>query len=491
MRKKRTQFSWIIFILSFALTVFSGSTTFASDAKSDTTTKIVGGFEAEPGAWPWVGALVTAGGDLYQTQFCGSALIGKKWVITAAHCVYGISPSSIEVVFGVHDLTADTGDRYAVKQIYVHPSYSEFTTDSDVALLELEESCDYEQVALVDETLEIEGMTSTIIGWGNLSSTVIDYPETLQQVSVPIVSNEECNEAYNQHPLYNNAITDTMVCAGYLEGGKDSCYGDSGGPLVVYDEDIWKLAGLVSWGNGCATPGYYGVYTRISAVLDFINATIGDDDDVTDLNEVYIPHITGGFSDWNDYLQVDNPTDQTAQFTITLYSNGSVTYTQTHEIAGLTKETITLKDLSSTAQSGKINFEESTLQFRLSTENLTGGGVSELLLPETLSSSLTFYFSDFLSSVFWKGIAMSNISESSATLTLTATGNGSTAGPVQVTINPFSSLSNLYSGWFPTMNTADIASISVTSTSSSICGVSISGTSDSSSIIMLPAVPAQ
>lgn len=54
----------------------------------------------------------------------------------------------------------------------------------------------------------------------------------------------------------------------FYVGGKDACQGDSGGPLVVNGE----LAGTVSWGNGCARRGYYGVYTRVSKYIDFIES---------------------------------------------------------------------------------------------------------------------------------------------------------------------------------------------------------------------------
>ena len=66
-----------------------------------------------------------------------------------------------------------------------------------------------------------------------------------------------------------------MICAGLREGGKDSCQGDSGGPLMVFGpNNRWILAGIVSWGIKCGSPGYPGVYTKVSAYLDWIHDSI-------------------------------------------------------------------------------------------------------------------------------------------------------------------------------------------------------------------------
>lgn len=57
-----------------------------------------------------------------------------------------------------------------------------------------------------------------------------------------------------------------MLCAGFKEGGKDTCLGDSGGPLVYKGEQI----GVVSWGYGCALPNKPGVYSDVPKMLNWI-----------------------------------------------------------------------------------------------------------------------------------------------------------------------------------------------------------------------------
>ena len=94
-------------------------------------------------------------------------------------------------------------------------------------------------------------------------------PETCQYVRVPVVTNADCNSDYG------GEITDSMMCAGYRGvGGKDACQGDSGGPLVCNDGGNAIIAGVVSWGFGCAAPQFPGVYSRTTHVLDWIIANM-------------------------------------------------------------------------------------------------------------------------------------------------------------------------------------------------------------------------
>ena len=82
-----------------------------------------------------------------------------------------------------------------------------------------------------------------------------------------ITSRAECNSAYADY----DGITENMICAAVPGGGKVSCRGDSGGPLVVGG----KLAGIVSWGIGCADARYPGVYSNIATLRSFITQQTG------------------------------------------------------------------------------------------------------------------------------------------------------------------------------------------------------------------------
>jgi len=92
---------------------------------------------------------------------------------------------------------------------------------------------------------------------------------TLRQVVVPIISQDACRESYGKN------LTDNMMCAGYMEGGKDSCQGDSGGPLVCKKGDRWWQYGITSWGEGCAKPNFPGIYSDVVKFLPWITKNTG------------------------------------------------------------------------------------------------------------------------------------------------------------------------------------------------------------------------
>jgi len=238
--------------------------------------EIVGGQPAEPGEWPWQ-VMVRPGGYL-----CGGTLIAADWVVTAAHCVYDngelFAPTSVSVKLGEYDRTVrETSEQTrSVSQIIAHEEYDERNNNNDIALLQLSSP------AIMNEMVASIGLVSTAME-GSLASTGSDAFVTgwgttaeggnaatkLMEVSVPIVSNTQCNRSYG-------IITDNMLCAGYENGGKDSCQGDSGGPLVIQDsQGVWQLAGVVSFGYGCARADFYGVYTRVSRYENWIREHVG------------------------------------------------------------------------------------------------------------------------------------------------------------------------------------------------------------------------
>lgn len=241
-------------------------------APVEETSKILGGVQAAPGAWPWIAALLYAKDpNVYSAQFCSGVLIDKSWVLTAAHCIQGMSAPEIQVAVGAWDLTAFTGSRTPVRSIRIHPQFSSTSLYNDIALVELSVPSSIQPIALfsgesVDNTPpSLLGKLVTVLGWGVADSTTSwYYPEILRQVSLPVVADSSCND------IYINPVLPSQFCAGYWEG-KDACEGDSGGPAVVQVDGQWVHAGIVSAGVSCQEYfGWYGKYTRTSAYLSFI-----------------------------------------------------------------------------------------------------------------------------------------------------------------------------------------------------------------------------
>ncbi|XP_032442394.1 trypsin I-P1-like [Xiphophorus hellerii] len=238
----------------------------AAPLNTRSDTRIVGGQEAAAGAWPWQAKLRIQGG------LCGGSLINSQWVLSAAHCFESTSTSGVTVDLGLQSLTssANVVSRSAA-QIIVHPDYNSNTNDNDLALVQLSSAVTFTNYVrpvclAADGSVFPSGLDCWVTGWGTLSYGG-SVSQTLQEVDVPIVSNSQCSASYS-------TLTNNMLCAGLTNGGKDSCQGDSGGPLVTKNGTVWVQAGVVSYGNGCAQPGYPGVYARISNYQTWINSQV-------------------------------------------------------------------------------------------------------------------------------------------------------------------------------------------------------------------------
>jgi|GEM_PF-769642 len=247
---------------------------------------ILGGREADPGAWPWQVALVNAlQENAFNGQFCGGTLIDNEWVLTAAHCVDGAETSLIDVLVGAHYLSQG-GTRIRAADIIQHADYDPTGLYNDVALIRLSTPVTYTPISLyqtVTGTTELDFMRATVIGWGAKNVVAdwyyyyLEYPDALREVALPLVNREQC-----QRNTYYS-VTDDMVCAGYETLTKGACYGDSGGPLMVQRADAsWAQIGIVSWGpSGCIATGQYDVYTRVSSYYDWITTCMADPNAMT------------------------------------------------------------------------------------------------------------------------------------------------------------------------------------------------------------------
>ncbi|CAM4626246.1 unnamed protein product [Leuciscus chuanchicus] len=201
--------------------------------------RIVGGVDAAEGSWPWQ---VSLHSSTFGGHFCGGSLINNEWVLTAAHCLPGVSASSLRVYLGRRTQQGVNTNEISrnVVTIIVHPSYDSNTHDNDIALLRLSSTVTFNDyirpVCLAAQnSIFSAGTSSWITGWGDVQSGVsLAAPGTLQETMVPVVANDQCNTL-----LGSGSVTNNMICAGLLEGGKDTCQGDSGGPMVSKQCLVW------------------------------------------------------------------------------------------------------------------------------------------------------------------------------------------------------------------------------------------------------------
>lgn len=248
-------------------------------APAEAQRRVVGGTAASTADHPWIVALSSRQqfGGGRSGQFCGGALVTPTKVVTAAHCFYDESRGRVErpglkVIVGRDDMRSTAGREVAVRSVWIHPDYSFAANMNDVAVLTLAESQGARPVVgLVGqgETAPYAaGTTTHVYGWGDTTGRG-DYSPTLRVVSVPIVPDRTCAQAYPGGPD-GRFDARGMVCASEERGGKDACQGDSGGPMIVDG----RLVGLVSWGTGCAEAAHPGVYTRVSSVADAVRAVL-------------------------------------------------------------------------------------------------------------------------------------------------------------------------------------------------------------------------
>ena len=252
-------------------------------------TAIVGGEDRDISWAPWQVALVreSAGSD-WQGQFCGGSLISASWVVTAAHCLHGLSESEIlsdlRIVSGEGVLDQTDVSETRVSEVVLHPAYNETTYANDIALVKLRTPLILRAGSVGILSLPSKepaaNSLARISGWGStwVSDEFFDYrffsdsdtqfPTQLQGAEVWVQSGTQCARDYGDQ--YDD---ERMLCASVDDYFVDTCQGDSGGPLATLERGRWVLSGVTSWGSGCAWLSS-GIYTNVANYNQWITANL-------------------------------------------------------------------------------------------------------------------------------------------------------------------------------------------------------------------------
>jgi trypsin len=252
--------------------VTSGQVLFLRLQKDQERAKIIGpdSKAARPGEFPYMAALLVQDADGQRYQFCGGTLIGRRKILTAAHC-HLFFDSAVRVMIGETKVSEGGPRAVEILEFVEHPDFSETRTGSDVAVITLKNDVDGIQPVSLSaaEPADQDGVAlARVMGWGQ---TVYLGPtnDVLLHTRVPFVSNATCKELF---PF----LLPTMICGGEKEATQgnvvnDTCKGDSGGPAFwIRPQNAVTQVGIVSFGRNCGVPGFYTVYTRTAAFREWI-----------------------------------------------------------------------------------------------------------------------------------------------------------------------------------------------------------------------------
>nr|BAR45616.1 complement factor B-1 [Scolopendra japonica] len=293
--------------------------------------RIVGGQEAEY-SWPWMAALYLKNKNNKWEFKCGGSIIHSDWILTAAHCFFVVDgfldideEKSEEIqsakwkasVGRLNISDENSGLFYKISTIKIHQEYDSKSYGNDIALLKVDKSIVFDiytsPICLppsmndIPEKSEMYSSKSEayVVGWGNTevadlsSSQKQKNSDILLQLKLPLHDDKICKQKVNfKASQAGKEITHYLtpspnsLCAGTGEGKQDACQGDSGGPLMqlIHSNSSsnimkrWFEIGIVSWGIGCGLEGYYGYYTHVSKLKQWILNETNSEFEIVALN---------------------------------------------------------------------------------------------------------------------------------------------------------------------------------------------------------------
>ncbi|XP_053673533.1 chymotrypsin-2-like [Anopheles nili] len=216
--------------------------------------RIAGGMDANDGQFPFQVALINGG-----LVYCGGSIVNRRWVLTAAACIFGKAPADVDLFVGSADRLTG-GQNVTAERFVLHPDFDEQTYANDIGLVRMAESLSFTSEQLQPVTLATDffetATDATVSGWGRFSIANNQLPTRLQFIRTDVIGTGECADQFEEP--YRGRISDRTICTDN-QPEQGVCLGDAGGPLVLDD----VLVGVQSWSIPCGT-GLPDVYERVS-----------------------------------------------------------------------------------------------------------------------------------------------------------------------------------------------------------------------------------
>ncbi|XP_065204403.1 serine protease snake-like [Planococcus citri] len=248
---------------------------------------VVGGIPAQPKEYPHM-ALIGYGSDLKTVTWnCGGSLISENFIMSAAHCVKTQLGPPRWVLLGELDISSTTEDAkpkiYSIVKVHNHPQYNSKSLYYDISLFQLNTTVElgpYVRPACLytASTDSLIKFRASITGWGRTGAAERSS-NSLQKATIGIVDHQNCTTSFEARPTLERGYdSKSMICAGDIDKGIDTCPGDSGGPLQILipnETCMWNIIGVTSFGPSiCGNNEDSGVYTKVPYYLDWIQSIV-------------------------------------------------------------------------------------------------------------------------------------------------------------------------------------------------------------------------
>ena len=283
-----------------ALTCSSTGMSFASASSTDSAPGyndyaapqpyIIGGVSSSPGRYPYLVSLGISRSD----HACAATLIAPDMLLSAAHCDGAFRWATL----GMYDrsdhdegMSDGRGGRQYIRtdETVAHPAYRWTTANPDIdydfLLVKLTDPADVGRFPPVKlnrnpSVPSYDNQRLTITGWGATDAEGLDLSPKVLHGTVGYVSPETCDKSdgyiEGDYYSYRGFLTNSMMCA--WSEDVDACLGDSGGPLLLTPDDDDSeqdvQVGIVSFGVGCNSPDFPGLYSRVSDQIGWIDEVV-------------------------------------------------------------------------------------------------------------------------------------------------------------------------------------------------------------------------